>query len=304
MDKWLVNVPVATVWTSYDSAREIDRDAVSNPADLNSWINGLTYETRLELCDQNLVQTQLLYGEEVFIIEEKADWAHVNIPSQATSKNDLGYPGWVPKAQLTPAVEGWNITEGPVTVITSPKANLTRENNPIGLELSYLTTLPFLMEQQGRILVETPEGTGIVNLEDVVVTDTPAFGNGRAIVAAGEQFIHLPYLWGGMSSFGYDCSGFAYSMCKANGYVIPRDAHDQAAAGKSVNLAEIEAGDLLFFAYEEGRGKIHHVGIYYGGGKLLHAPNTGKTVEIVPLKGFIYERELCAARRYWVETEA
>ncbi len=104
MDKWLVNVPVATVWTSYDSAREIDRDAVSNPVDLNSWINGLTYETRLELCDQNLVQTQLLYGEEVFIIEEKADWAHVNISSQATSKNDLGYPGWVPKAQLTAAL--------------------------------------------------------------------------------------------------------------------------------------------------------------------------------------------------------
>ncbi len=189
-------------------------------------------------------------------------------------------------------------------MITSPKANLTRENNPIGLELSYLTTLPFLMEQEGKVFVKTPDGTGVLNLEDVVVTDSPARGNGKAIVAAGEQFLHLPYLWGGMSSYGYDCSGFAYSMCKANGYVIPRDAHDQATAGKEVDLAEIEAGDLLFFAYEEGKGSIHHVGIYYGDGKLLHAPKTGKTIEIIPLEGFIYERELCAARRYWVETEA
>jgi cell wall-associated NlpC family hydrolase len=172
------------------------------------------------------------------------------------------------------------------------------------LELSFLTALPFLKEQQGKVLVKTPDGTGFLDSNDVVVSDSPARGNGQAIVSAGERFLGLPYLWGGMSSFGYDCSGLAYSMCKANGYVIPRDAHDQAAAGKDVHLAEIEPGDLLFFAYEEGKGTIHHVGIYYGDGKLLHSPHTGKTVEILPLEGTIYQRELCAARRYWVKTEA
>jgi cell wall-associated NlpC family hydrolase len=93
-------------------------------------------------------------------------------------------------------------------------------------------------------------------------------------------------------------------MCKANGFIIPRDAHDQANAGVEIKLEEIRPGDLLFFAYEGGKGRIHHVGIYYGDGKLLHSPNTGKTVEIIPLAGTIYERELCAARRYWVESEA
>ena len=63
-------------------------------------------------------------------------------------------------------------------------------------------------------------------------------------------------------------------MCKANGYIIPRDAHDQAEAGKRIALNEMEPGDLLFFAYEEGKGSIHHVGIYYGEGKLIHSPNT------------------------------
>ncbi len=304
MAKWIVNVPVATVWTSFDSAREIDNDAVTNPVSIDSWLEGLTYETSLELCNENLVQTQLLYGEEVIVIEENGDWAHVTIPSQPTSKEDQGYPGWVPKAQLVEAADGWNLTDVPLAVVTSPKAKLFKENHQSSLELSYLTALPFLYEAEGKVYVKIPDGTGVLDLENVVVSDSPVRGNGHAIVSAGEQFLNLPYLWGGMSSYGYDCSGFSYAMCKANGYVIPRDAHDQAAAGKKVEIAEIEPGDLLFFAYEEGKGRIHHVGIYYGDGKLLHSPKTGKTVEIIPLEGTIYERELCAARRYWVETEA
>ncbi|MFK9093904.1 NlpC/P60 family protein [Bacillus salipaludis] len=304
MVKWIVNVPVATVWTSFDSPREIDHAAVTNPVSLDAWLDGLTYETRLGLCDQNLVQTQLLYGEEVVVAEENGDWAHVIIPSQSTSKGDRGYPGWVPKTQLVEVVDDWNMTDAPIAIVTSRKAKLFKENHQSSLELSYLTALPFLYEQEGKSFVKTPDGTGVLDSKDVVITDSPARGNGHAIVSAGEQFLHLPYLWGGMSSYGYDCSGFSYSMCKANGYVIPRDAHDQAAAGKKVEVAEIEPGDLLFFAYEKGKGRIHHVGIYYGDGKLLHSPNTGKTVEIIPLEGTIYEQELCAARRYWVETEA
>jgi cell wall-associated NlpC family hydrolase len=303
LDKWIVNVPVATVWTSFDSAREMDKDAVSNPVHIDSWLEGLTYNSRLELCNQNLVQTQLLYGEEVVVLEENADCAYVIIPSQTTSKDDRGYPGWVPKSQLTAPPDDWNLAEGTFAVIMSPKAQLYRENNQIPWVLSYQTVLPFLHEEQGKVFVKTPDGTGVLNLVDVVVLDSPARGNGQSIVSEGEKFLHLPYLWGGMSSFGYDCSGFAYSMCKANGYVIPRDAQDQAAAGKEIELAKIEPGDLLFFAYEEGKGRVHHVGIYYGDGKLLHSPKTGKTVEIIPLEGTIYERELCAARRYWVETE-
>jgi cell wall-associated NlpC family hydrolase len=56
---------------------------------------------------------------------------------------------------------------------------------------------------------------------------------------------------------------------------------------------------LLFFAHEKGEGSIHHVGIYYGKGKMLHSPKTGKTVELIELKGTLYEEELCAARRYY-----
>jgi cell wall-associated NlpC family hydrolase len=292
LDKRIVNVPVATVWTSVDSPRELDRDAIGNPADVEAWLTSLTLEESLDFYNNNMIQTQLLYGEAVLVVEEKGDWASVLIPSQSTSKNEAGYPGWVPKVQLTVVLEGWNLEAA--AVVTRHKARLGE------LELSYLTALPFLKEESGQVYVQTPDGSkGVLDATDVQVSFSK--GNGRAIVAAGEQFLGLPYLWGGMSSFGYDCSGLAYSMCKANGYVIPRDAHDQAASGKEVALEKIEPGDLLFFAYEEGKGTIHHVGIYYGNGKLLHSPNTGKTVEIIDLAGTIYERELCAARRYWEE---
>lgn len=299
--RWLVDVPVATLWTSYESAREMDKLAVNNPVDLDGWLNLLTYESRLELCNKNLVQSQILYGEEVIVLEEKVNWVRVVLPSQSSSKDHRGYPGWLPKDQIS-KTENWDIERKPVVVVTERKADLYNNEHKPQLVLSYQTILPLKTKDEQWVLVQTPTGEGYLRVEDVQIYDSVQSirkGNGKDIVASGEQFLSLPYLWGGMSSFGYDCSGFSYSMCKANGYTIPRDAHDQANAGEEVELSEIQPGDLLFFAYEEGKGSIHHVGIYYGDGKLIHSPNTGKSVEIIELKDTIYEKELCAARRYW-----
>ncbi|WP_423406887.1 NlpC/P60 family protein [Heyndrickxia sp. MSNUG] len=301
---WLVNVPVATLWTSYDSAREIDQDAISGSLDLVSWLEKLTYEPRLQLCDNNLVQSQVLFGQEVLIIDEFDGWAHVVVPDQPSGKDERGYPGWIPKSQLIQQSD-WYIKHGPVVVVTSKTAMLFSEKDEQIMELSYQTMLPAIEHSGDRIRVKTPTGIGILKTEDVVLYPSEnklTKRNGTAIIAAGEQFLGLPYLWGGMSSYGYDCSGFSYNMCRANGYIIPRDAHEQAAEGIKIDLSDIQPGDLLFFAYEEGKGSIHHVGIYYGDGKLLHSPNTGKNIEIISLEGTIYEKELCAARRYWMNT--
>lgn len=302
---WLVNVPVATLWTSFDSPRPIDEDAISGTGNIQSWLDMMSYEPRLELCDNNLVQSQLLYGQEVLVIDEKDGWAKIVVPDQPSGKDERGYPGWVPKAQLIQQSD-WYIKQGPVAVVTAKLAELFSEKEGRSLLLSYQTMLPAIEQSGTSIRVKTPVGIGLLKAEDVELYPSEKLitkGNGSQIVKAGEQFLGLPYLWGGMSSFGYDCSGFSYSMCRANGYIIPRDAHEQAAAGEDVPLSEIQPGDLLFFAYEEGKGTIHHVGIYYGDGKLLHSPNTGKTIEIIPLEGTIYEKELCAARRYWMDTE-
>ncbi len=303
--KWLVNVPVATLWTSFDSAREIDRAAITNPAFVEKWLSGLSHETSLALCKNNLVQSQLLYGEEVICLEEKDEWVKVIALNQSSSKDSKGYPGWLPKAQLM-LVKDWLLNRGPIAVIKEKQASLYRDAKAARLSLSYQTILPFICKNGGRIQVQIPSGEGFLQAEEVIIFESLENmyqGSGKEIVSAGEKFLGLPYLWGGMSSFGYDCSGFSYSMCKANGYIIPRDAHDQAASGKKIDLEEILPGDLLFFAYEEGKGSIHHVGIYYGEGKLLHSPNIGKTIEIMEMKNTLYEKELCVARRYWQEME-
>ncbi|WP_191562087.1 C40 family peptidase [Metabacillus idriensis] len=303
IQKGRVAVSVATVWTAADSARKLDEKAVVNPVEIESWLDGLTYETKLELCNENRVQTQALFGEEVWIVSEIEGWAEIIVPSQSSSKDERGYPGWMPLCQIERVEESW---QGPIAVIQSKKAMLySAEETPL-FELSFQTQFSVIKKDTEWIEVKTPLGKGKVKPADARVFDTienVPKGSGKDIVADGETFIGLPYLWGGMSSFGFDCSGFSYTMCKANGYEIPRDAHDQAAAGKKVELNAIQPGDLLFFAYKEGKGRLHHVGIYHGDGKLLHSPNTGKSIEILEMAGTVYEKELCAARRYWHETE-
>ncbi|MED3943614.1 C40 family peptidase [Priestia megaterium] len=302
MDKktYYVCVAVATVWTSYDSCREIDDNATSVPVKLDKWLEQLTYTRRLELCEKNLVQTQLLLGEEVYVTERKGKWAKIVIPSQFSSKDERGYPGWVPSHQLISQAE-YSPLNKPTAVVTAAIATLQLAEE--ALQISYQTQLPLLKEDKEWLEVQTPVGSGKIKRQDAVVIEDrnrkATKGTGDMIIAAGEQFLNLPYLWGGMSAWGYDCSGFAYATHKANGYLIPRDATDQARRGKEVGLDSIQPGDLLFFAHEKGEGSIHHVGIYYGNGKMLHSPKTGKTVELIELKGTLYEEELCAARRYY-----
>jgi len=297
---YYVCVAVATVWTSYDSCREIDDNATSVPVKLDKWLEQLTYTRRLELCEKNLVQTQLLLGEEVYVTERKGKWAKIVIPSQFSSKDERGYPGWVPSHQLISQAE-YSPLNKPTAVVTAAIATLQLAEE--ALQISYQTQLPLLKEDKEWLEVQTPVGSGKIKRQDAVVIEDrnrkATKGTGDMIIAAGEQFLNLPYLWGGMSAWGYDCSGFAYATHKANGYLIPRDATDQARRGKEVGLDSIQPGDLLFFAHEKGEGSIHHVGIWYGNGKMLHSPKTGKTVEIIELKGTLYEEELCAARRYY-----
>lgn len=90
---------------------------------------------------------------------------------------------------------------------------------------------------------------------------------GKDIVESGKGFLGLPYLWAGMSGFGFDCSGFTYTMYHANGITIPRDSSIQAQHGKKVEQENLQPGDLLFFAHDKGKGRVHHVGMYIGDGK-------------------------------------
>ncbi|MFD1334618.1 NlpC/P60 family protein [Oceanobacillus iheyensis] len=299
-DFWVTDVQVATVWTNPQSARDIDKDGRTNPTNVNKWYEQLSYDERLALCNENRVQTQALYGEPVIVINELDDWAEVILPFQASKKDKRGYPGWVPKQQLTMTTKTDWVRDSMAMVIKD-KSWLETQEGEKTLEISFATILPVVTEQE-MIQVQTSHGVQYIANEDVLIFPTKGgvpTRTGEDIVRTGMLFLQLDYFWGGMSSFGYDCSGLAYVAHKANGYWIARDAGDQAVGGKEIPFDELQAGDLLFFAYEEGKGNIHHVGIYKGNGEMLHSPQTGKGIEITPLEGTKYEKELCAARRYW-----
>ncbi|WP_232697241.1 C40 family peptidase [Brevibacillus daliensis] len=303
----VINVDVATIWTSPSSPDPTDATAVTSPTSMDEWLRVLDYNNRIQLYNDNKTQTQVLYGTVVEVIEEKGDWVFVTVEDQPSLKDKRGYPGWMPKAQITqmdwPA-ESENL---PHAYANIHGVVLYKDKTTAGLKLCFLTSLPVINEDAEWAELYTPQGSQWVKTADVTIrkkTDKPDV-SGEKIVETGKTFLGLPYLWAGNSSYGYDCSGFAYSMHKAFGIVIPRDASNQAKYGENVPLDQLQPGDLLFFAFEKGKGSLHHVAISLGGTLMIHAPKTGRSIEILDLENEeVYREELCGARRYWRITEA
>ncbi|MDB9966961.1 C40 family peptidase, partial [Flavobacteriaceae bacterium] len=89
----------------------------------------------------------------------------------------------------------------------------------------------------------------------------------NSIIENSLKFLNSPYLWGGRTPYGIDCSGFSQQIYKLNGFQLPRDANQQALQGKEVKLEKAKPGDLAFF----GEKKITHVGIIIDSNKIVHA---------------------------------
>ncbi|WP_054950503.1 C40 family peptidase [Numidum massiliense] len=334
---WVVDVAVATVWTAPTSPRAIDEQALTNPVDIKGWLERMTVEERLDLCNSNRVQTQVLYGQQVTAIGEQGEWLEVVIPEQASKKDGRGYPGWIPQRQLRPLTEALRAELFPVdsgrveretVVVTEPTAFLYKEKrgddgdpergvatkseevaageHKIGesLEISFQTRLPLIEAGEEWVQVATPHGVQFLRQHDVFIASgvrqLPGT-TGADVLNAGKAFLGLPYLWGGMSAFGYDCSGFVYAMHRAIGVTIPRDADDQSTGGTAIAREALQPGDLVFFAYESGKGAVHHVGMYAGDDHMIHSPDTGNCVELIPFSTYKNIHEFCGARRYWEE---
>lgn len=304
---WMCAVPVATIWTSPESIRELDEPGITNPMSMNRWIAAMTLEERFALCKESSVQSQLVYGEPVIVKEIQNGWAKVIAVWQRSVKDDLGYPGWVPLLQLKEA-EPVGESKGVIRVDV-PKCQLWHlDHTPTPIVLPFNTILPKTKTTEDWVTVKTPDGYRLIRKQDVCEASSihhfdkypPSKAAERAV-----EFLDLPYFWGGMTSYGYDCSGLTYNMFKACGRFISRDASDQANDGIPIptdNPDSWERGDLLFFA-DESTGQIEHVGFYYGEGKMIHATSSKKgAIELRVLAETPYARRLCRVRRYNEET--
>ena len=111
------------------------------------------------------------------------------------------------------------------------------------------------------------------------------------VVGIAMQFLGVPYVWGGASPSGFDCSGFSMYVYAAMGVSLPHHAASQYNMGTPVSKDQLQAGDLVFF---NGLG---HMGIYIGGGQFIHAPHSGDVVKISSLSDSWYAATWVGARR-------
>ena len=117
---------------------------------------------------------------------------------------------------------------------------------------------------------------------------------GQAAVDLAMQFLGVPYVWGGTSPSGFDCSGLIYYVYGQLGYSLNRVADDQMKNGIPVSFEELAPGDLVGFGTG---GYASHIGMYIGDGKMIHAPHTGDVVKITDITTGYYASRFLGGRR-------
>lgn len=192
---------------------------------------------RAESSDKSEITTQLLFGESVDILEQKGNWTKVKIHYD-------GYEGWVDTKQIS-SISDEDFAKRETELITAP--------------------VLFYNKNQKKMLLSIGSEIERENPNDDEISDIR-----ENIQETALSFLEVPYLWGGRSFFGIDCSGFTQIVYKANGIKIPRDAYQQAEEGQVLDFVEeAEKGDLAFF--ENENGKITHTGIMLDNQRIIHA---------------------------------
>lgn len=213
---------------------------------------------RAEASDKSEILSYLLFGDCFEILEQTEKWTLI-----LTSFDN--YSGWVDSKQIL-MISARQYDEYSLQSSTLGAAVYQPLVKISSGELLYLlagSSIPPLCDHQFFLAAE-----------EYRFPATPLFASGTPIenlvTTYARFFLHAPYLWGGRTLFGIDCSGFSQIVYKMLGIKLPRDAWQQAEGGQTVNfLQEAVPGDLAFFDNEEGR--IVHVGIMLADQQIIHA---------------------------------
>ena len=175
-----------------------------------------------------------------------------------------------------------------VEVKTDEEMKQDREEAEQNLPESGVTP-DVVVEDVTEDTTENPNDEVVEDTEDVP-DETPEAGMndfGNLVVTTAQKYLGVPYVWGGKSPSGFDCSGFVYYVFNQAGYPLSRSMTYQYKAGTPVSKDELQPGDIVFFQNTYTTG-MSHVGIYSGNGKFIHAPSTGKTVSYADLNSSYY----------------
>ncbi len=238
---------------------------------------------RREPNHQSEMVNQVLFGECMQIIGHQKDWYQVETLEDQ-------YPGWIHKVQLTIlTAEGFekivkdkrHVSKAAFSVATEERTGQPADQNK----------KQNLIISGGSSIYAGDDGSMCVAGKKFCFSDElicMEIKNRDAIPEFAKSFLSIPYIWGGRSAYGFDCSGFVQLVFKMAGFLIPRDAAAQANAGEQVHLLqESVPGDLVFFNNEEEI--ITHVGILLNNKLVIHA--YGKVrIDHIDHQG-IYNRE-------------
>lgn len=196
--------------------------------------------------DTTEMVSQLLYGEHFKILEQRKFWCRIR---SAFDKCE----GWIPNSQLTTIKEVLynEFEDSVVPKYTNDLVSFVEvdKNNLIPIVLGSTYNPSFNHEHDGNLVTNTQKKSNLIH--------------------TALLYLNTPYLWGGRTPFGIDCSGFTQMVYKINGYRLLRTAVEQAAQGDVLSfIEESEAGDLAFF--DNSEGIIDHVGIIMDNNYIIH----------------------------------
>ncbi len=202
---------------------------------------------RIQPADASEMVTQLLYGEYFKVLEERGKWSRIRIAFDS-------YEGWIDNRQF-------------IKVEESVYFDLSSE------ERKYSADLIEFLTDESKSLTTVPLGSVLNSNETLKTTFDGSSISGikekTNLVKTALLYLNAPYMWGGKTPFGIDCSGLTQMVYMLNGHSLLRDACQQAAQGEALSfIEESEPGDLAFF--DNSEGKITHVGIIMHDNYIIH----------------------------------
>jgi hypothetical protein len=228
---------------------------------------------RAEPSEKSEMVTQLLFGDLFIINGKKEGWCNIRIVFD-------NYEGWIDEKMIT------SLEEEEFNRLNHSECLYTTEIVDVMNDITNGILFPVLAGSVIRNISGNVFYTGDKQYHfEGEVTRQGASSNGLGIVETAMTYFNAPYLWGGKTHFGIDCSGFTQQVFKLCGVKLLRDASQQATQGEHINfISEAEPGDLAFFDNEEG--SIVHVGIILKNQKIIHA--SGKVrIDTIDHQGII-----------------
>lgn len=208
---------------------------------------------RSEPSDRSEIVSQVLFGEHFEIIEQLKQWTYIKMQFD-------GYQGWIDFKQLQLiSQESYDQLSSEAIVLNADLIEYITTPSNLLIPIPLGSCLSFLNHSEINTANFEFEGTKAIGIKQK-----------SSLIATAFMYLNAPYLWGGKTPFGIDCSGFTQMVYKLNGYKLLRDASQQSTQGEPLSfIEESEAGDLAFFDNDEGN--IIHVGIIMDDNYIIHA---------------------------------